>query len=201
MKMKKNRERKMSYDAYFPPKFKIYLYYHRENEDKRDYDVEMIYEMEEIKNVREKLNEMEIKHDILPFYHYYPQHFHLFFEKLYFTEQIPYIVFYNCIYPIDNMLLFIHHIQEGIQEMKENDILLYEMEDEEREEREVKRWIEEGKIPRFAILKQDSFYKILHKKYEMIQIKNYFLSTSIFHKNIFQQLFDFLYDFLSFDDD
>ena len=35
----------MSYDAYYPPQFKIYLYYYHENDDKRDYDVEMIYEM------------------------------------------------------------------------------------------------------------------------------------------------------------
>ena len=190
----------MSYDAYYPPQFKIYLYYYHENDDKRDYDVEMIYEMEEMKNIRNKLDEMEIKYDILPFYHYYPHHFHLFFEKLYFTEQIPYIIFYNCMHPIDNMLVFIHNIQEGIQEMKENDVLYFEREEEGGGEREVKKWIEEGKLPKFTILKQDSFYKIFHKKYEMIQIKNYFLSKSIFHQNYFQQLFEFFYEFLSFDD-
>jgi hypothetical protein len=191
----------MSYDAFYPPQFKIFLYYHNENSDNKDYDVEMIYEMEEIKNVRDKLEEMEIKHDLLPFYHYYPHHFHLFFEKLYFTEPTPYIILYNCVQPIQNILIFIHHIQEGIQEMKEKEILQFEMDDWERDERDIKKWMEEGKLPTFAIFKKDSFYKIFHKKYELIQIQNYPISKSVFQKNIFYQWIDFLFDFLSIDDD
>ena len=179
-------EESSSMEMVYKEKMSMYLYYFNKEEDKdqKEMNIENIWEMEVMKQYFEQLEELGID--------YHPvilqKNDTTFFEKIYYQDPNPIILFYNAAFPIHDFGFTQKVIERALQQLPTNfDILLFK---ECKDDNQVKKWLEDVQhMPTFAVIRKDAFFKIIYKMWNQIQV--YYSSENI-SKSFYTKWEDYL---------
>jgi hypothetical protein len=182
-----------SFDTIYPEKITVYLYYIDDNTSNTD--LESILEMEEIKKYFDEFIKINVEYESICLRN---TNIENIIEKIYYSNPNNFIVFFNAKFIISDVSYTFSKINNIIREVPTNfDIILFK---ETNDKNKIREWIENIQLPNLAIVRKDSLYKLIHKKFDDIQIfysnenitKSFMenLEESIF--SIYQNLIDWI---------
>lgn len=181
-------EESTSMEMLYKEKISMYIYYYDKNvdPDQKEMNIENIWEMEVMKQYFGQLEELGIE--------YHPvilqKNDTSFFEKIYYQDPNPIILFYNAAFPIHDFGFTLRVIDKALQQLPNNfDILLFK---ECKDHNQVKKWIEDVEyMPTFAVIRKDTFFKITYKMWNQIQV---YYSSEHFSKSFYAKWEDYFVD-------
>lgn len=172
----------MSFDDIYPQRFYIYLYFQKEldesveDEENQTYKKKENYDIEEyeiIKKTKEQLHEYGFENEVKIVF--LENEFEKEIEKIYYQDPYPFCLFYNCYYPLVELINLKNKVYQSIQKIGNHyDIILFKS---LKDSNSIREW-EYGNLPKLAILGKEGIMKIYQKNYS--QIKTYYSDEDIF---------------------
>lgn len=160
-------EDSLGIETVYKEKISMYIYYYDKDvaENDKEINIENIWEMEVMKQYFVQLEELGIE--------YHPvilkENDIGFFEKIYYQDSNPMIIFYNASYPIVDFGFTFSTIERAMKNLPNNfDILLFK---ECKDHNQIERWIEDMEyMPKLAVIRRDGIFKIIYKMWSQIQV-------------------------------